>query len=348
MNNSKDNPIVDDIALDFQEPTVVEEKDNIDIETELEAIEDIEAIGTNDELVFKDISLKEKVANFKIVKSLKGKIWPIMLPFILTMAILVVLPLIGIILFAIIEPSGNSTKFRLDLSNFSRFFTSGSIMSVLGLSMLYAVISSILTIAMAYPIALMMANLRNKIMAKNIWVILTMPIWISMILKILGLRSLFYLLGGTALGTPFAVILGMVYMFLPFALAPIYNGLENQDPVFYQAALDLKASKAKAFWHVTFRQSLPGVFAAFTLVIVQASTALLIPRYMGDGKINLIPTIIENYFFKGTDFGFGATVAVALAILLFAIMGVTKLISNKFEIRGSRKWKGSSKQVTSQ
>ncbi|AHI52491.1 spermidine/putrescine ABC transporter permease [Spiroplasma culicicola] len=326
---------------------VVEIKDNFDIENELEAIEDIESIGSEEEFVYKTASFKEKIGNFKIVKSLKGKIWPVLLPFMVTMGFLVILPLVGIILFAIINPTGNSIKFELNLENFVRFFTSSSIMIVLGLSLLYAVIASIIAVTMAYPIALVMSQLKSKLMAKNVWVLLTLPIWISMILKILGLRSLFELLGGSALGTPFAVIVGMVYMFLPFAISPIYNALDNQDPSYYQAALDLKASKSKAFWHITFRQSLPGVFAGFTLVLVQAATSLLIVRYMGDGKINLITTIIENYFFKGTDFGFGATVAVVLALLLFLIMGITKLLSNKFEVRGSRKWKNSSNPAIS-
>ncbi len=326
--------------------------DNLDldqeVEHELEDIEIIESEGENQEFVYPKKSLKERIGNFKVVKAMKGKIWPVLLPFILTMVILVILPLLGIIIFAIVKPTGNSLKFSVNLDNFWKLFSSSGIMSVMGLSLLYAFIASIICVIMAYPIALILSQLKSKWVAKNVWILLTLPIWISMLLKILGLRSLFYLMGSTTIGTPFAVIIGMVYMFIPFSISPIYNALENQDPNYYQAALDLKASKAKAFWHITFRQSLPGIFTAFTLVIVQAATSLLIVRYMGDGKINLITTIIENYFFKGSDFGFGATVAVVLAALLFIIMGLMKLISNKFEVRGSKKWKSSLNQVTSQ
>ncbi|AGR40847.1 spermidine/putrescine ABC transporter permease [Spiroplasma taiwanense] len=323
------------------------EAQNAEVEKELFDIENIESEGSEIEVEIPKIKFKDKIEEFKVVKALKGKVWPILLPFMVVMGFLVVLPLLGIIIFSIVEPTSNSIKFEFDFTNFVKLITSGSIILVLGLSILYAFVASVVTVIMAYPIALIMANLKSKFLAKNIWVLVTLPIWISMILKILGLQSLFLLISPSALGTPIAIIIGMVYMFIPFAISPIYNALENQDPSYYNAALDLKASKTKAFWHTTFRQSLPGVFAGFTLVLIQAATSLLIVRYMGDGKINLITTIIENYFFKGTDFSFGATVAVVLAILLFILMGVMKLISNKFEVRGSKKWKNSSNQVIS-
>ncbi|AOG60095.1 spermidine/putrescine ABC transporter permease [Spiroplasma helicoides] len=338
MNNSENKDLI--IQDENLVEDIIENKDNVDVETELEEIENIEAIGES-EFVYQKPPLKERIANFKVVKALKGKIWPILLPFFIVMIFLVVLPLLGIIIFSIIDPSGNSMKFKANFENFVKFFNSQNIMAVLGLSLLYAFVASLICVVFAYPIAFIMAQLKNKMLAKNIWVLITLPIWISMILKIIGLNSLLSVVASSFLGTPGAIVLGMVYMFLPFAISPIYNAIENQDPSYYIAALDLKASKSKAFWHTIFRQSLPGVFAGFTLVIIQAATSLLIVRYMGDGKISLITSIIENYFFKGTDFGFGATIAVVLAILLFFIMGIMKLISNKFEVRGSRKWKSS-------
>ncbi|ASP27896.1 spermidine/putrescine ABC transporter permease [Spiroplasma corruscae] len=320
---------------------------NLELENELNEIENIEMEYSNKEPESTKRSLKDKIGNFKIVQSMKKKVWPVLLPFIVVMSILVILPLVGIIIFSIVDPTGDSVKFSFSLRNFIQLITTESIMIVLGLSLLYAFVAAILTVMMAYPIALIMSQLKNKLLAKNMWVLATLPIWISMILKVLGLRSVFMIISVSSVGTPFAIVIGMIYMFLPFAIAPIYNGLENQDSIYYYAALDLKASKLKAFFHTTFRASLPGVFAGFTLVIVQAATSLLVVRYMGDGKINLITNIIENYFFRGTDFGYGATIAVVLAVLLLLIMGIMKLISNKFEVRGSKKWKSSSNPVIS-
>lgn len=76
---------------------------------------------------------------------------------------------------------------------------------------------------------------------------------------------------------------------------------------------------------------MPGVITAFSLVLVQAATSLLVVRYMGIGKINLITTIIESYFFMGTDFGYGAAISVVLAVVVFIILALAKLLSNKLE-----------------
>lgn len=291
---------------------------------------------------------RNKFKELKFVKRMSKEIWPILIPFFFVMGALVILPLLSIIVYAVIKPTNDSMVFKISLQNFVAIFSNGSIWVALGLSLAYAFIASLIAVAISYPIALTMARLKSKMLAKNLWVLVTMPIWISMILKILGLQSLFYLLAPSAMGTPFAIIVGMVYTFLPFAVSPIYNSLESMDRSYAQAALDLGASRNKAFWNMTFRQSLPGVISAFSLVIIQAATSLLVVRYMGEGKISLITTIIENYFFKGTDFGFGAAISVVLALFVFLIIFVLKALSNKFETRRSRKWKVSSNPAISQ
>lgn len=309
-------------------------------------IESIESVGIEENEV-KKISFKTKFMKSKVAKAFIGKTWPILAPFMFVMIVLVVLPLLGILIFSVVQTTNNSYKFEFSLTNFYKLFSSYPIMLSLGLTVLYAFIASVIAIVVAFPIAHILSTMKSKFAARNLWVLFTMPIWISMILKTIGLRSLFSMLSSNLLGTQVAIIIAMIYMFLPFAVAPIYNALEGVDKTLYEAALDLKASKAQAFWHVTFRQSLPGVFASFTLVFVQAATSLLIVQYMGDGRITLIPSIIESYFFKGSDFGFGATIAAVLAIILFIVMGLMNYLSRKFETKGSKKWKDSSKVVTS-
>jgi len=321
-----------------------QEEINEDISAE-EIIEQIESDKKEQPLNNKE--LNQNLSKSKFKKYFSGKIWPILAPFIFVMIVLVVLPLVGILIFAVVNPTGNSFQFEITFDNFFRLFTSVPIMLSIGFTILYAFIASILTIFIAFPIAHTLSVMKSKFAARNLWVLLTMPIWISMILKTIGLRSLFALLSNNFLGTQFAIIIGMIYLFLPFAISPIYNALERTDKNLYTAALDLKASKTQAFWHVIFRQSLPGVFTAFILVFVQSATSLLVVQYMGDGRIVLIPTIIESFFFRGTDFGFGATIAAFLAILLFAVMGLMNFLSRKFETKGSKKWKDSSKVVTS-
>ncbi|ATZ16184.1 ABC-type spermidine/putrescine transport system permease subunit I [Entomoplasma freundtii] len=284
-----------------------------------------------------------KLAKTKTFNFTKGKVWPILLPFFIVMIFLIILPLVSILIYSLVKPTGNAQLFRITLENFVKMFTSKNIMVALLLSIAYAVAAALVAIVFGYPIALIMSEVKSKVLVKNMWILVTMPIWISMLLKVLGLKSFFYLLMPSAIGTPFAVIIGMVYMFLPFAIIPIYDSLEMRQIDLEEAARDLGMSSWKTFWHITFRSSLPGVLTAFTLVIVQAATSLIVIRYMGDGKINLISSIIESYFFKGNNFGFGAAISVVLTIFVFLLTLLIRWSSNRLEgKRGKNKWKNSS------
>lgn len=288
-----------------------------------------------------------KLKESRFFARLTKRTWLILLPFFIVAIFLIVLPLIGIVLFSIIKPSNGSLVFQTSIEKYVYLFSNGSIWLALGLGLLYAVVASVVSIIAAFPIAYIMASLKNKFVSQNLWVLVTMPMWINTILKVIGLQSLFYILAPSALGTEISIIVGMVYLFLPFAISPIYNSLESRDLSVEKAALDLGASRTKTFWHHTFRSSMPGVITAFSLVLVQAATSLLVVRYLGIGKVNLITTIIESYFFMGTDFGYGAAISVVLAIVVFIILVLAKVLSTKLESgrKGARKWKDSSVRV---
>ncbi|WP_026389603.1 spermidine/putrescine ABC transporter permease [[Acholeplasma] multilocale] len=313
-----------------------------------EAIDEQNSQQNRRKVRMKISDINKRLSKTRLFNFSKGKVWPILLPFFIVMIFLIILPLVAIIFYAIIQPTGNSIMIEATLKNFIKMFTSSNIMIALLLSVAYALIASLICVVIGYPIALMMAQMRSKILAQNMWVLVTMPIWISMLLKVLGLQTVFYLLSPTMIGMPITIIIGMVYMFLPFAITPIYDSLESRQIDLEEASQDLGASKFKTFWTITFRSSMPGVLTGFSLVIVQAATSLIVVHYLGDGKVNLISSVIESYFFKGNDFGFGAAISVVLAIMIFALMFIIRMFSNKFEMKGKKKWKDSSKVVTSQ
>ncbi|WP_338970299.1 spermidine/putrescine ABC transporter permease [Spiroplasma endosymbiont of Labia minor] len=288
-----------------------------------------ETVANNSERVLK--YKWQKFKNSKVLFKISHSVFPIVLPFIIVMIFLIIIPLIGIIVYSIVKPTGNSLLFEISFENFIKMFTDKNIMMALLLSVLYALIAAFLCIILGYPIAYIMWRLKSKLLAKNIWVLVTMPIWISMLMKVLGLQSLFYILAPGLLGTPIAVIIGMIYMFLPFAITPIYNALETFDPELERASRDLGAGSIRTFWAVIFRQTIFGMITGFSLVIVQASTSLLVVHYIGNGKITLIATIIESYFFKGSNFGYGAAISVVLAFLILILMIIFKLLSNRAE-----------------
>lgn len=260
--------------------------------------------------------IKDKQAKFGF------KTWvPLSYPYIFLMIFLIVLPLLIVLLYSIIVTTGNSWIFKFTFSNFNDFFADNGFILVLFNSIIYSFFASVLAVIIGYPIAYIMAFKVSKLTSKNIWVLITLPIWINMLLRTIGLEIIFNILGSDVLiGTPIGIILAMTYMFLPFVILPIYNSLEKTDKNLLEASQDLGASPTRTFWKITFRFSLPGVFSGFTLMMLSAMTSLVVVKYIGGGKLTLISNIIESYFYKGANFSLGAAISVVLAIIVFLII----------------------------
>lgn len=262
---------------------------------------------------------------------------PILWPYIIIMILLIVVPLLIILLYSFIQPTGNSLVFEINFKNFVTFLSERKFVIALLLALGYSFIAALIAIVIAYPVAYVMAFCKSKLLSKNIWILVTLPIWINMLLKIIGLQTLFNIIVPGLLGTPISVVIGMVYAFLPFVILPIYNSLDKIDKSLIEASKDLGANGFKTFWKVVFRQSIPGIIAGGTLLLVQAATSLIIVKFMGNGRINLIVDVIESYFFKGENFGIGAAISVILEIIVFLIIVLSNLLSRYFETRKGRR-----------
>lgn len=103
-------------------------------------------------------------------------IWPILLPFAIVVIFLIVLPLISILLYSLIQPTGNALKFKISFENFVNVFANSNIMIALLLSVAYAIAAAFIAIAIGYPIAYILTNLSSKSTSKNLWILITMPI----------------------------------------------------------------------------------------------------------------------------------------------------------------------------
>ena len=131
---------------------------------------------------------------------------------------------------------------------------------------------------------------------------------------------------GNLLGTDAAIVLGMVYVFLPFMIIPIYNVINKIDPNLIQASKDLGANNVQTFRRVILPLSIPGVLSGVTMVMLPSATTLVIPKYLGEGRV-LIGNIIENQFIKNGNWNYGSAISIILA---FVIVLITKL-SNKLD-----------------
>ncbi|AGM25726.1 spermidine/putrescine ABC transporter permease [Spiroplasma syrphidicola EA-1] len=278
---------------------------------------------------------KSLTVSYQVKKSqwFKKGLNPLLWPYLVLMILLILIPLLIILLYSFIQPTGNNLVFALNFENFVNFFSEKAFVISLLLALGYSFIAAIIAIIIAYPVAYVMAFCRSKLLSKNIWILVTLPIWINMLLKIIGLQTLFNLIAPGLLGTPVSIVIGMVYAFLPFVILPIYNSLDKIDKSLIEASRDLGANSFKTFWKVVFRHSIPGILAGGTLLLVQAATSLLIVKFMGNGQISMIVEVIESYFFKGGNFGLGAAISVVLALVVFLLIVVSGWISKQFETK---------------
>lgn len=271
------------------------------------------------------------------------------IPYLLVLFLFVLLPFFFIVLYAFLNKS--DSKLFLTLSNFSQFVTNENFLIAAGLSIWFAFLTTCICMVISYPVAYFIARSRPNIRSVVI-LLITIPMWINMLLRTLAWKQIFELIGGwmniSILGTDFAVVFGMVYVFLPFMIIPIYTSILKIDPSLYEASKDLGANSFKTFIHVTLPLSMPGIISGITMVFLPAATSLVIPKYLGDGQSRyyLIGNLIESYFIAGDNYYFGSAIAVLLSsIILLMMYFVNKMdrtivteaqsVSKKKKIRGN-------------
>jgi spermidine/putrescine transport system permease protein len=191
---------------------------------------------------------------------------------------------------------------------------------------------------MAYPLALLIARSEKRF--RNLMVLLVvLPFASNFLIRIyawmiiLGPESvlshfinnilgMFGIAPLTLLFSPFAVLVGMVYVHLPFMVLPLYTNLEKHELVLLDAAQDLGASSWQRFWRVTWPLSLPGVFAGSALVFIPVLGMFAVPEILGGTGDILIGNLIKDQFLGTRDWPFGSTLSIMLTLAVLSIAGL--------------------------
>ena len=192
------------------------------------------------------------------------------------------------------------------------------------LSLETAFITTLLCIILAYPLALILRNSKMK-QSSMVLIILILPMWMNFILRILALQMILsnngilnFILSSFGLkplqiiNTKYAIILGMVYDFLPYMILPIMNSILAIDKNYIEAAKDLGANKYQVFLKIIFPLSLPGVGSGITMVFVPSMTAFVVSNILGGGKTLLLGNVIEQEFMTSMNWNLGSGLSVAL------------------------------------
>ena len=262
-------------------------------------------------------------------------------PYIAWAVMMLILPMVLIALYSVTEPGNTIISFTLTLDHYVRFFTDPDFLIILWRSLWIAVKTTIICLLIGYPVAFFIARSQEKV--QNILVLcITIPMWINMLVRtyawigllsegglIQRIFSLFGYSGSELLYTEGAVLLGMVYNFLPFMILQINTSLCKMDHSLLDASADLGANPVQAFWRVTFPLSLPGVINGITLVFLPAVSSFYIPKLLGGGKYFLIGNMIENQFITVGEWNFGSAISMIMAVIMMLLM----MLVRKVEIR---------------
>lgn len=202
----------------------------------------------------------------------------------------------------------------------------------LGLALLLALISTVICFVLAFPLALVLKG--SKIGRQGFMVfIFILPMWMNFLLRTMAWQVILekgglintiltavHLPALEIINTPVAVVLGMVYDFLPFMVLPIYNTLMKIDDNLIEAAYDLGADRRKVLINILLPLSVPGIASGVTMVFVPSLTTFVISNMLGGGKINLIGNIIEQEFTTSANWNLGSGLSMVMMIFILITM----------------------------
>ena len=257
-------------------------------------------------------------------------------PFLVWTVAFIVIPLLMVIYYGFTGDDGSFT-----LENVKRILAPHYLKS-LWLALVLSLVSTVACLVMSYPLAMILSKLKgNK--SQLIVLIFIIPMWMNFLLRTMAWQTLLEKNGviNTVLrflhlptlriiNTPYAIILGMIYNFLPFMLLPIYNSLIKVDLSVIQAAEDLGANKFQTFTKVIFPLTLPGVISGITMVFVPAMTTFVLSDLLGGSKILLIGNVIEQQFKQVNNWHMGS----GLSLVLMIFIAISMAIMNKYDKEG--------------
>lgn len=203
--------------------------------------------------------------------------------------------------------------------------------------------STLICFLLAYPLAMILAGMKVS-QHSFILLIFILPMWMNFLLRTLAWQTLLektgvinmlldflHLPALNIINTPYAIVLGMVYNFLPFMVLPIYNALAKIDPNVVNAAKDLGAGRVQTFIKITFPLSIGGVISGITMVFIPALTTFVISKLLGGSKILLIGNVIEEEFTQTGNWHLGSGLSIVLMIFIIFNMVISSIFDREGE-----------------
>lgn len=260
-------------------------------------------------------------------------------PYILWMVVFTLIPLGVVAYYALTDPATG----RFTLSNIREL---GMYLPVLSSSIWYSLASAVICLLLGYPVAYFIAH-RSPTLQRILYMLVMLPMCMSFLLRTLAWVGLLQdtgiinrFLGLLGIGplrlirTPGAVILGMVYNYLPYMILPLYSTIVKIDHRLIEAAEDLGCNGVQVFGRVVLPLSMPGIISGMTMVFVPAVSTFYISQKLGGTDTVMIGDIIERQFKQGNNPNLGAALSLVLMLLVFVCTGIMSRFSGSDEEGG--------------
>lgn len=258
-------------------------------------------------------------------------------PYLVWMTGFIIIPLALIVYYGLTDRNGAFTMANVMSVN------SPEHIKALWLSLWLSLISTVVCLILAYPLAMI---LRNRGVGRGSFIvfIFILPMWMNFLLRTMawqtllekngvinGILTFLHLPSQNLINTSGAIILGMVYNFLPFMVLPIYNCLVKIDPNVINAAKDLGANSVQTFFKITLPLSVPGIISGITMVFIPALTTFVISKLLGGSKILLIGNVIEEEFTQAGNWHLGSGLSIVLMIFILINMAASAIFDKDGE-----------------
>ena len=251
-------------------------------------------------------------------------------PYLVWSAIFIVVPLAVVAYYAFTDANGNFTLQNIvELGTYKDTFL---------LSIVFSFIATVVCLLLAYPFAYFMSQMKAS-SQRMMMLLIMLPMWMNLLIRtyswitildnkgiINSLLGMFGIGPIKMLGTPFAVILGMIYNYLPYMILPIYNIMVKIEGPLIEAADDLGANAWNKLRRVILPMSLPGVVSGIIMVFVPSISTFYISQKLGEGKYMMIGNAIERQFMESANYNLGASLSLVLMILIL----ICTAIMNRF------------------
>lgn len=243
------------------------------------------------------------------------------LPYLLFLLLFVVVPILLIIYYAFTNKGESGISF----ANFSKFFSDTTNINVLLISLVFAIINTLICLLIGYPIAYILAN-KNLNKNRVIVLLFIMPMWINFVIRTGATRELLTWLGiGGGTHPELATIIGLVYNYLPFVILPLYSTMLKMDHSQIEASYDLGANGFQTFTKVIIPMTMPGIVSAVTMVFMPTISSYVISDLLSEYNVVLFGSYIDLYF-NQNDWNFGSF----MALIMLLLIGISVFITNKF------------------